>query len=169
MRLNVQSMEPSQDRLVRAVCSRVRKVVPWSVRVRRADPEASETTGPIHVEDGPPITARDGEFAVAITAAPLDIPGLAHPFGYAFPNERVAVVSTVSLVPQPYRARLMEMRLCKEIVHEVGHVLGLPHCMNETCVMHYSQALQDTDAKGCSFCPQCALELSNLPGIGREA
>jgi predicted Zn-dependent protease len=169
MRLDVQSMEPSQDRLVRAVCARVRKVVTWTVKARRAGADSTSTSAVIHIENGPPVIPFDGGITVAMTARHLEIPGLAHPFGYAFPEERVAVVSTIGLVPQPYRARLMEERLCKEVVHEAGHVLGLPHCMNETCVMHYSQALQDTDAKGCSFCPQCALELSKLPGIGREA
>lgn len=169
MRLDVQSMEPSQDRLVRAVCARVRKVVPWTVKARRADADSTNSGDDIHIEDGPPVMPFDEGITVAITARPLDIPGLLHPFGYAFPDKRVAVVSTLSLVPDPYRGRLMEERLCKEVIHEAGHVLGLPHCMNQTCVMHYSQALQDTDAKGCSFCPQCALELSKLPGIGREA
>ena len=169
MRLDVQSMEPSQDRLVRAVCARVRKVVPWTVKARRADADSTNSGDDIHIEDGPPVMPFDEGITVAITARPLDIPGLSLPFGYAFPDERVAVVSILGLVPQPYRAKLMEQRLCKEVIHEAGHVLGLPHCMNETCVMHYSQALQDTDAKGCSFCPQCALELSKLPGIGREA
>ena len=146
MRLTVQSMEPSQDRLTRAVCARVRKAVPWIVRARRADPEATETGNAIPIESGPPVAACDEGITVVMTCRPLTIPGLSHAFGYAFPDERVAVVSTASLVPRPYRARLMEERLCKEVLHEAGHVLGLPHCMNETCVMHYSQALQDTDA-----------------------
>ena len=169
MRLTVQSMEPSQDRLVRAVCTRVRKVVPWIVKASRAHLEATESGAPVDVGCGPPITATEEGITVLMTGRPLAIPGLSNAFGYAFPDQRVAIVSTTGLVPRPYRARLMEERLCKEVVHEAGHVLGLPHCMNETCVMHYSQALQDTDAKGCSFCPRCALELSKLPGIGREA
>jgi predicted Zn-dependent protease len=169
MRINVQSMESSQDRLTRAVCARIRKVVPWSVRAKRADQEADAADSVIPIENGPPVVPHDEGITVAITARPLDVPGLSHPFGYAFPEERVAVVSTVHLAPQPCSPRLIEERLCKEVIHEAGHVLGLPHCMNESCVMHYSQVLQDTDAKGCGFCPQCALELSKLPGIGRKA
>ena len=169
MRIYVQSTDPSLDRMVKAVCARLRKVVPWSVKARRADHEAGAADDVIHVESGPPVTPYDSGITVAITGRSLDVPGLAHPFGYAFPDERVAVVSTVYLAPQPCSPRLVEERLCKEVVHEAGHVLGLPHCMNETCVMHYSQAPQDTDAKYSSFCPQCALELSKLPGIGREA
>jgi archaemetzincin len=40
-------------------------------------------------------------------------------------------------------------------VHELGHTVGLPHCSDSRCVMHFSNCLEDTDQKGTSFCRRC--------------
>ena len=42
----------------------------------------------------------------------------------------------------------------KEAIHEIGHVLGLPHCTN-TCVMHYSNSLGEAQRKPLSLCDRC--------------
>ncbi|MFX1368332.1 MAG: archaemetzincin family Zn-dependent metalloprotease [Promethearchaeota archaeon] len=49
-------------------------------------------------------------------------------------------------------------RASKEVVHELGHVLGLRHCTNH-CVMQFSNSLFDTDRKPASFCQECLLSL----------
>jgi archaemetzincin len=43
----------------------------------------------------------------------------------------------------------------KEGVHELGHTMGLEHCRDGSCVMHYSNSLIDTDVKNCHFCSRC--------------
>jgi archaemetzincin len=42
----------------------------------------------------------------------------------------------------------------KEAIHEIGHVLGLPHCTN-TCVMQYSNSLGEAQRKPLMLCEQC--------------
>ncbi len=47
-------------------------------------------------------------------------------------------------------------RTCKEVIHEVGHVLGLNHCLTPKCVMNFSNSVFEVDGKSRYFCKQCA-------------
>lgn len=71
-------------------------------------------------------------------------------FGLADPVKRTALVSTFRLTGANFNERL-----AKETIHELGHLKGLQHCADETCVMHFSNTLDDTDAKKTGFCPNC--------------
>ena len=46
-------------------------------------------------------------------------------------------------------------RVRKEVVHEVGHTLGLRHCDNETCVMSFSPTVREVDTKFERPCRTC--------------
>ena len=50
--------------------------------------------------------------------------------------------------------------MLKEAAHELGHALGLKHCKNRFCVMHFSNNLKDTDIKTSWFCNDCEREIS---------
>ena len=50
---------------------------------------------------------------------------------------------------------MFELRIVKEAIHELGHTFGLEHCSN-SCVMKFSNALEDTDQKPPKFCEKCA-------------
>jgi archaemetzincin len=50
-------------------------------------------------------------------------------------------------------------RMLKEATHEVGHAFGLNHCPNQSCVMHFSNSLIDTDRKAKNFCNMCRNKL----------
>jgi archaemetzincin len=75
-------------------------------------------------------------------------------FGLADPVKKVALVSTFRLAGERCDGRVV-----KEAVHELGHLKGLEHCAKETCVMHFSNTLEDTDQKNAVFCADCRSHL----------
>jgi archaemetzincin len=50
-------------------------------------------------------------------------------------------------------------RVLKEATHEVGHAFGVGHCPKQSCVMHFSNSLADTDRKAKDFCDMCRNKL----------
>lgn len=94
------------------------------------------------------------ETVLAITEADLFVEGLNFVFGLADTPGGAALVSVARLRSRD-RA-VAQRRLLKEVVHELGHTLGIAHCPDRACVMHFSSSLADTDAKGVTPCPKCA-------------
>ncbi|HIE23438.1 MAG TPA: archemetzincin [Candidatus Korarchaeota archaeon] len=80
-------------------------------------------------------------------------------FGEAYVNGRAAVIYLMRLKPEFYGMNpdegLFLERILKEAVHEIGHTLGLGHCENSRCVMHFSNSILDTDYKEHNFCEKC--------------
>jgi len=98
--------------------------------------------------------------------------GLSFVFGEAYSPGKVALISLWRLKPPPngesVLADVFEQRSLKEAVHELGHTLGLEHCHNALCVMHFSNSLIDTDKKQSLLCGQCYLQATlAIGGIGR--
>jgi archaemetzincin len=54
---------------------------------------------------------------------------------------------------------VLENRIEKEAIHEVGHTFGLLHCIDPTCVMHSSTYAEDIDLKSSSPCQRCLFQL----------
>ncbi|MEM0442544.1 MAG: archaemetzincin family Zn-dependent metalloprotease [Candidatus Caldarchaeum sp.] len=102
---------------------------------------------------------RVKDYTLVITGRDLYVQGLNYVFGYA--PGKAAVVSTYRLKPSTkVEERLYVSRVLKEAVHEVGHVLGLPHCMTPGCVMNFSNNVQEVDVKSDGFCVFCLKKLS---------
>jgi archaemetzincin len=100
---------------------------------------------------------------LGITDSDIYIPGMNFVFGEARLPGQVALISTYRLKPtDPKKHRLYDDRVVKEAVHELGHTLGLNHCQNDSCVMHFSESLKDTDMKDSVLCEACRRALEEL-------
>jgi archaemetzincin len=96
---------------------------------------------------------------LGITSLDLCIPILTFVFGEAQLAGRCALVSLHRLGEEfyglPPNANLLWERLVKESVHELGHVLGLRHCLDWRCVMASTHDVERLDLKGEEYCPSC--------------
>jgi archaemetzincin len=105
-------------------------------------------------------TTSDGERVLGITERDLFVPVLTFVYGQAQLRGRVAVISLARLRPEFHGLRpdpeLVARRAIKEAVHEVGHTLGLVHCLDRRCPMALSIGLDDLDFKSAAPCSSCA-------------
>jgi len=99
--------------------------------------------------------------ARVLGVAPCDlyVPVLTFVFGEAQLEGDCALVSTARLREEfyglPPREDLLDERLLKEAVHELGHTFGLRHCQNWQCVMASSYSVDRIDVKDADFCQAC--------------
>lgn len=102
----------------------------------------------------------EDEGILGVTNVDMYVPGLNFVFGQAEIKGKAAAISLFRLRPEFYKQdisggenkALYLKRAGKEAVHEIGHVLSLKHCPDETCVMHFSSSISDTDKKSDSLC-----------------
>lgn len=90
--------------------------------------------------------------------------GLNFIFGLAEHKGKACVISLTRLRESFYgkkeNNKLFHERVLKEALHELGHTFGFTHCDNPSCVMHFSNSLQDTDKKQPIYCEKHNLNTS---------
>lgn len=99
------------------------------------------------------ITKRDASGAIKEPASKYQDFGI---YGLGYIGGPSCVVSTFRLGSGP----LFHTRLAKIATHELGHVRGLQHCMDTTCVMRDAvERMSTIDAASSTFCETCARRL----------
>ena len=116
--------------------------------------------------------AKRQNFHCVLGVVDVDIftSGLKYVFGEAYTPGEAALISLWRLKPEFYKDKadlaLHIFRALKEGAHELGHTLGVKHCMRSMCVMHFSNSIFDTDKKQNLLCDECylqaAIAISNL-------
>ncbi|MEM0461514.1 MAG: archaemetzincin family Zn-dependent metalloprotease [Candidatus Caldarchaeum sp.] len=118
----------------------------WNSQRRQYDAEKLVK----HIHPGEP-------FVLILTGRDLYVEGLNFVFGYAPPP--VGVLSIHRLKPSVevggFGRSLLLDRVLKEAVHEVGHLIGLRHCSAGSCVMSFSNSVDEVDLKSGELCERC--------------
>lgn len=106
------------------------------------------------------------ERVLGIVDVDLYVPGLNFVFGEADMMSGAAIISLKRLREEfyglPENEKLFIERAVKEAIHELGHTYGMIHCKDPSCVMYFSNRLEDTDRKRRDFCQICRRRLEGL-------
>jgi len=104
-----------------------------------------------------------GVIQVGLTGLDIGLPIFTFVFGRAMRGGHAAVVSLARLRPEHYGlaadADVLLRRAVTEILHELGHVVGLGHCNDFNCIMHFAPKVESIDVRGGDFCTACAASL----------
>jgi archaemetzincin len=109
---------------------------------------------------------------LAVADVDLYIPILKYVFGEAQLGGPCAIVSTFRLRQEFYGLErddhLLQERLVKECVHELGHTLDLRHCEDYRCAMASSHAVEWIDLREISLCDSCRAQ-AKLPAMSANS
>ena len=95
-------------------------------------------------------------FKLGVTALDICTPILTFVYGESQLGGKIALISLNRL--QGGSPESAYERAAKIGVHEVGHILGLEHCWEVRCLMHFSRNLDQLDSLPLQFCSACEFE-----------
>jgi len=97
-------------------------------------------------------------------------------FGFTLDRERLAVVGFSRYDPSFFGGErpadleaVVLARSLRVLVHEIGHVLGLAHCLHFRCAMNGVAHLGEVDRLPLHLCPVCLRKLQLVTGLEPRA
>ncbi len=110
------------------------------------------------------IVPKDAYALIALTDVDLyPDPSWNFVFGQASLRDRVGVYSFARYDDPD--AKLVLRRQLKLMVHELGHIFGVQHCVFFECVLNGSNHMEETDARPLHACPVCLRKLQRSIGL----
>lgn len=95
---------------------------------------------------------------LGVTRHDICTPILTFVFGESQLGGNAALISLYRITDK--KRDLTLTRAVKIGLHEVGHLLGIGHCRNAACLMHFSTSLEKLDLLQPWFCEACTVEIS---------
>ncbi len=144
------------------VCSVIGEVLP--INQNTFDRKRSQYSSTLILNAVSSYAATNHHFdrVIGVVDVDLYVAGLSFVFGEAYTPGRAGLISLWRLRPEFYgesESNLIFLeRALKEVMHELGHTLGLQHCPRSYCIMHFSNSIFDTDKKQNLLCDQCYIE-----------
>lgn len=100
-----------------------------------------------------------GDKNIGITSRDIFYGNRNYVFGLAYLGGKGCIVSTYRLKKDTFGKEVKKQkvlnRVRKEVIHELGHTLGLEHCKDERCVMSFSPTVNEVDEKRENRCKRC--------------
>lgn len=100
---------------------------------------------------------------LGLTGVDIYMPKMNFVFGVTNTSIEAAVLSLARLTPLPsgihFGIKTVEERVFKESAHEIGHLIGLTHCFEPTCIMSYANSIKEVDDKLPLICNACREKL----------
>jgi archaemetzincin len=123
------------------------------------DPSRRQYNGNTLLKQVDSLSFPDSSKTLGLFNVDLFIPILTFIFGQAFLGGRTGIASLYRFSNERYGMigddRFLLDRFRKEVIHELGHTLGLIHCHTTTCVMRSSTYVEDIDQKDHHLCIRC--------------
>ena len=106
-------------------------------------------------------TEDNPRYALIVTSEDCFSGKSSHVFGLANHDLGVGLVSTARLTEwnEDLTPSRIKERILKEAAHEIGHLGGLTHCENATCVMAFVNTIDKLDEKLPLLCLECHKKL----------